>query len=198
MDGHRSLGRCRFRRRFRLLAGDIFAWFWPQLGWAQGICGWNACFCSLINSRMSWWNVRETTFRPHEFAPVFDVKGACPAGFQMRVQGLRFEGADGAPGSSVPSRLLMASAAPGPAGLPFSLMFPSPLSSPGSRAGSSCQVSGRPLQWMPPGGVARAMAWSRSCTLWLMLRRGSWRIPRRRCSSGRGRLCRAGSRRRFG
>ena len=70
----------------------------------------------------------------------------------MRVQGLRFEGADGAPGSSVPSRLLMAAAAPGLAGLPFSLMFPSPLSSPGSRAGSSCQVSGRTLQWMPAAG----------------------------------------------
>ena len=127
--------------------------FGPQLGRAQGICGWNACFCSLINSRVSQWNVREAAFRPHEFAPVFDVKGACLAGFQMRVQGLRFEGADGAPGSSVPSRLLMGSAAPGPAGLPFSLMFPPPLSSPGGRAGSSCQVSGRPLQWMPPGGV---------------------------------------------
>ena len=102
--------------------------------------------------------MRKAAFQPHEFTLVFDVKGACPAGFQMRVQGLWFEGADGAPGSSVPSGPLMASAAPGLAGVPFSLMLPSPLSSPGSRAGSSCQVSGRPLQWMPPGGVARAMA----------------------------------------
>ena len=57
MDGHRSLGRCRFRRRFRrcfrLLAGVFSPGFGPQLSQAQGICGWNACFCSLIDNRMS-------------------------------------------------------------------------------------------------------------------------------------------------